>query len=300
MFATVNTYVERVGALEMNTPETPYEIIMDEFSDDISAKIVEAGRYVKIVFLGYGPVIGANYSCTFKYRENNTDKDLMLKSVGVISAQGKRYFLANMPDRLYFQENYYISNGNSYDIVDNPENLSTFVPAELLKTNYPKFTNNQYIVALTFYTLNTTSDYRHMFNNCANLEYILFWGACDNRYAPLQKADMVVDCPNLKLIGIADNDMVEVLSQQRIESLETLIITYQVQSVPVNVAVNKFGLRPFTDVDVTGRTEDYFIETRIAEYPYFLGKISGSTDANPVSVTITDTENLQHGLIITD
>ena len=300
MSNSVDKYVEFVKALEMNTPETPYEIVMDEFSDDISDKIIEGGRYVTIKFLGYGEIPGAKYSNVFSYAENNTQKYLSSKLAGIIKFQEKNYFLANMPEKMIFLGNYYTANGDYYDLVENPENPDSFTAAEFLKTNYPKFSNNPYIVGLTYFTLNTTSDYRNMFDNCENLNFVIFMGPCDNRYDTLQKSNLVVNCPKLRVIGIADNDMVEILEDQRIESLITLIVTYQVTTIPKNVSVGKLGIRPFSEIDVTGKTDDLYIETRIAEYPFFMGNVKGSTEENPVSVIITDTENLQRGIKITD
>ena len=102
------------------------------------------------------------------------------------------------------------------------------------------------------------------------------------------------------MIGIADNGMADVLEGQLIDSLETLIITCDVQRIPANASSNKPGIRPFTSVDVTDKTNDCFIESRISEYKFFIGNVTGSTDTNPVSVVISDPENLKHGIIITD
>lgn len=300
MNVSIDDYVEVVGALEANTPETPYEIILDEFTADMSDKIKQAGRYVDITFLGYAPATGLNYSITPYYYVGNSEEYPVLKQVGVIEYQEKDYYLASLPAKMHFQGNYFQVNNSHYDLVSNPANPESFTEAELLNTNYPKFSNNPYIVRLTYLTMNTTSDYRNMFDNCANLEYVLFWGPCANRYSNLQKANMVVNCPKLEMIGIADDGMVDVLEGQLIDSLETLIITYDVQRIPASASSNKLGIRPFTSVDVTGKTDDCFIESRIGEYKFFVGNVTGSTDANPVSVVISDPENLKHGIIITD
>lgn len=300
MNVSIDNYVELVGALEANTPETPYKIILDEFTSDMSDKIKQAGRYVDITFLGYEPVPSLNYSIFSSYCENDEVYHINLKTPVVIEYQEKEYYLASLPRKMYFQGNYYLADGGYYNLVTDPENPEDFTDAVLLNTDYPKFSNNPYIIGLTYFTMNTTSDYRNMFNNCENLEYVLFWGPCCNRYGNLQKADMVVNCPKLTMMGISEDDMVDVLADQLMENLETLITTYNVHRIPENASVNKLGIRPFSDINVTGKTEDCFIESRINEYKFFVGNVTGSTNANPVSVVISDPENLKHGLVITD